>query len=328
MNYRNEPVGFRVYDPPGSGPDGKPGTQADGFGGDLAFALQSRTDRKIARLNVQPTPGAAGAINGTQFPPPLNAGGVTAGDPFTPLLRAYFGDPVRIKIQAGGHEESHSASINGMKWLQGGSGFGFAPNSGWRNSQHAGISEQFTFASPDHPGPERRRARRPPLLAQPQHRRLLERRLGPLPELRDGAAHAEAAPQRRDPPLQAHQRRGLHRHLPGHRRPSQLRHLRGPRQRRAPQRSRASPSCPPTGRNVMNVGGKNAAGKSALNPNGGTLVVQPARHGPRARRGPGRSTTRPRCSGSGPPTSWPAAPRPRRASTRRGSSTRRSPPAR
>ncbi len=38
-----------------------------------------------------------------------------------------------------------------MKWLQGGSGFGFAPNSGWRNSQHAGISEQFTFASPTIP---------------------------------------------------------------------------------------------------------------------------------------------------------------------------------
>ena len=38
-----------------------------------------------------------------------------------------------------------------MKWLQGGSGYGFAPNSGWRNSQHAGISEQFTFASPTIP---------------------------------------------------------------------------------------------------------------------------------------------------------------------------------
>ena len=66
-------------------------------------------------------------------------------------MRAYFGDPVRIKIQAGGDEESHSATVYGMKWLQGGSGYGFAPNSGWRNSQHAGISEQFTFASPTIP---------------------------------------------------------------------------------------------------------------------------------------------------------------------------------
>ena len=42
--------------------------------GDLAFALQSRTDRAIAQLNVQPT--AATVINGTRFPPPINAAGV------------------------------------------------------------------------------------------------------------------------------------------------------------------------------------------------------------------------------------------------------------
>ena len=151
VNYRNEPVGFRVFDPTRRGPDGKPGSQAEGFPGDLAFALQSRVDRKMVALNVQPKAGAANAINGTQFPPPINTGGVTAGDPFTPMMRAYFGDPVRLKIQAGGDEESHSATVYGMKWLQGGSGHGFAPNSGWRNSQHAGISEQFTFASPTIP---------------------------------------------------------------------------------------------------------------------------------------------------------------------------------
>ena len=55
---------------------------------------------------------------------------------------------MRVKIQAGGDEESHNATIHGTKWLQGGSGYGFAPDSGWRNAQHAGISEQFTFASP------------------------------------------------------------------------------------------------------------------------------------------------------------------------------------
>ena len=52
VNYRNEPVGLRVYDPDKLGPDGKPGTQADGPAGDLAFALQSRTDRKIAAFNT------------------------------------------------------------------------------------------------------------------------------------------------------------------------------------------------------------------------------------------------------------------------------------
>ncbi len=158
VNYRNEPVGLRVYDPAALGPDGKPGRQAAGKAGDLAYALQSRTDRKIAAMNVQPTAATrlAGfppqaSPTGTRFPPPINAGGVLPGDPFTPMPRAYFGDRLRVKIQAGGQEHSHAASIHGMKWLQGGSGFGFSPDSGWRNSQHSGISEQFTLATPAAP---------------------------------------------------------------------------------------------------------------------------------------------------------------------------------
>jgi hypothetical protein len=35
-----------------------------------------------------------------------------------------------------------------MKWLQGGSGFGESKNSGWRNSQSGGISEQFSMRAP------------------------------------------------------------------------------------------------------------------------------------------------------------------------------------
>ena len=63
-------------------------------------------------------------------------------------MRTYPGDLIRVKMQAGAHEEEHNASIHGMKWLQGGSGHGTAPNSGWRNSQAAGISEQFTLTTP------------------------------------------------------------------------------------------------------------------------------------------------------------------------------------
>ncbi|HEX9204903.1 MAG TPA: hypothetical protein VF853_03140 [Candidatus Deferrimicrobiaceae bacterium] len=146
VNYRHEPVGLRVYDPLKIGPDGKPGMQADGERGDLAFALQSRTDRAIAQLNVQPAAGAN--INGTIFPPPINRGGVGPGDPFTPMVRAYTGDVIRVKMQAGGDEEEHNATITGLKWLQAGSGHGRAPNSGWRNAQAGGISEQFTLTAP------------------------------------------------------------------------------------------------------------------------------------------------------------------------------------
>ncbi len=147
VNYRNEPIGYRVYNPAAVGPDGRPGAQTAGLAGDLAFAFDSRTDRAIAALNVQPN--AKTVINGTRFPPPLNQPtALRAGDPFTPMMRAYYGDRIRMRIQAGGDEESHTVSIGGMKWLQGGSGYGFSPNSGWRNAQHAGISEQFAFATP------------------------------------------------------------------------------------------------------------------------------------------------------------------------------------
>jgi hypothetical protein len=137
-NYRNEPLGWRIYDPNKLGPDGKPGTQADGLAGDMAYALHSRADRKVPQLNTR--------LGNTPYPA-LSAD-IRNGDPFTPMLRAYAGDLIRIKSQAGGDEAEHNFSINGVKWLQGGSAHGRAPNSGWRNSQHRGISEQFAFAAP------------------------------------------------------------------------------------------------------------------------------------------------------------------------------------
>ncbi len=80
VNYRNEPIALRIYDNRKTGPDGKLGMQADGKAGDLAFALQSRTDRAFVIdgtgpvsfaadrkvLNRQPTAGAN--INGTLLP--------------------------------------------------------------------------------------------------------------------------------------------------------------------------------------------------------------------------------------------------------------------
>ena len=144
VNYRNEPVGWRVFDPNKTGPDGKPGMQADGKPGDLAFALHSRTDRKIAALNTQ--------LGNTPYP--ALTGGILNGDPFTPLMRAYAGDLIKIRSQAGANEEEHNFTLGGVKWLQGGSGHGRAPNSGWRAGQHRGISEQFTFAAPLVPNPD------------------------------------------------------------------------------------------------------------------------------------------------------------------------------
>ncbi len=160
VNYRNEPIGLRVYDPTRIGPDGKPGMQAAGLAGDLAYAFQSRTDRAIANLNLAPSAittiagvsadGVANPphISETTLPPHINVAGDMPGDPFTPLLRTYSGDKVRIRVQAGGDEEEHNITIHGVKWLHGASSHGRAPNSGWRNAQAAGISEQFSFAAP------------------------------------------------------------------------------------------------------------------------------------------------------------------------------------
>ena len=125
VNYRNEPVGLRVRNP-------STNSQASGLKGDLSYAYQSRIDRADGVFNSQPT-----------FYPRLTKG-LTPGDPFTPLLRAFEGDHVRVRTLVGAHEESHNFTIHGLKWL-------FEPDdpdSGIRNSQMMGISEWFDFEVP------------------------------------------------------------------------------------------------------------------------------------------------------------------------------------
>ncbi|HSN52666.1 MAG TPA: hypothetical protein VLS87_09055 [Woeseiaceae bacterium] len=165
VNYRNEPVGLRVFDPSAIGPDGRSGTQAAGKAGDLAFAFQTRNDRAISALNT-----SLGYLNGIDGAPPYPAeprcagngrgDGINCdrqpGDPFTPIMRAYEGDEVKIKIQVGATEEQHLTTVHGIKWLSNGSGFGRSGNSGWRNFQSHGISEQFSLQAPFNRDPQQR----------------------------------------------------------------------------------------------------------------------------------------------------------------------------
>jgi hypothetical protein len=145
-------VGLRVFDPNAKGPDGQNGTQAAGRAGDLAFAFDTRSDRAIPELNTR--------FGNTPYPPaPYCQGGAgdgincdrNPGDPFTPIMRAYERDEVKIKIQVGATEEQHQATVHGLKWLSNGSAFGRSPNSGWRNFQSHGISEQFSLQLPLNP---------------------------------------------------------------------------------------------------------------------------------------------------------------------------------
>jgi hypothetical protein len=167
VNYRNEPIGLRVFDPHKMGPDGRKGTQAGGLNengefinpqaGDLALAFQSRNDRAISAINKP-----LGCLDGScldttpAYPQESYCQGTgdgincdrNAGDPFTPIMRAYEHDHVKVKIQVGATEEQHQTTIHGVKWLSNGSGFGRSPNSGWRNFQSHGISEQFSLQMP------------------------------------------------------------------------------------------------------------------------------------------------------------------------------------
>lgn len=122
VNYRNEPIALRV--------NNGANVQTPGRAGDLSFAFESRTDRAIAALNSQPD----------FFAQPLTRD-VLPGDPFTPLLKAFAGDKVQVRILMGAQEEGHNFGLHGMKWL-------FEPSlkdSGYRNSQMLGISEHFEF---------------------------------------------------------------------------------------------------------------------------------------------------------------------------------------
>jgi len=152
VNYRNESVIARVFDPNRTDcPGNRPGCQAFGPQGDLAYALVTNVTRAIPELNQQlgkapPTYAGGGT---SPFLPPINQlTALAGGDPFTPMPRAYDGDKVHVKVQAGGQEEEHTVLLHGLKWLQAGSGFGEAKNSGFRVAQPGGISEQFSFRTP------------------------------------------------------------------------------------------------------------------------------------------------------------------------------------
>ena len=127
LNYRNEPVPFRVGLPTGS-----PGTPDQS---DLALAYAS-IKRADPELNVQPD-GSTPATPG--YPTIPLVPNMQGTDPYTPLLQAYVNDHVQIRTLVGAHTQAHALQIHGVKWL-------FEPDntdSGWRNAQLMGLSEHF-----------------------------------------------------------------------------------------------------------------------------------------------------------------------------------------
>jgi manganese oxidase len=127
VNYRNEPIALRVH---------QPGTQqqATGQAGDLSWAFAS-IPRVDSALNVVEPNYATTLTTPTQLTP---------YDPYTPMLRAYENDSVRIRVLVGAHEEEHNFSLHGTRWLYEQED----PNSGYKASQMMGISEQFDLVLP------------------------------------------------------------------------------------------------------------------------------------------------------------------------------------
>ncbi len=78
VNYRNEPIALRVWNPATR-------AQTVGAAGDLSMAFRSNVTRALPELNQPPSAWAA---------KPLSSG-VLTGDPATPLMRAYQKDNVK-----------------------------------------------------------------------------------------------------------------------------------------------------------------------------------------------------------------------------------------
>ncbi|MDP2872261.1 MAG: multicopper oxidase domain-containing protein [Bacillota bacterium] len=63
------------------------------------------------------------------------------GDPATPVFRGYAGDPVRIRMIQGAHEEQHAFNVHGLKWRR----EPLSLNTPWVSAQVIGISEAFNY---------------------------------------------------------------------------------------------------------------------------------------------------------------------------------------
>ena len=137
INYRNEPIPLRIGE---LDKEGNPTRQKSGVEGDMANVFSSKT-----HVNQ----GDKGTFyfdkgkpdKGELFTESLLKGLRNPGDPATPLLMAYAGDRVQVRLVQGAQEENHMFSMNGVKWLSQPA----SRNSGFMNGQPIGISEHFEF---------------------------------------------------------------------------------------------------------------------------------------------------------------------------------------
>jgi hypothetical protein len=66
---------------------------------------------------------------------------ISNGDPATAIFHTWPGEPIRLRLLQGSHEEQHSFQVHGLRWRR----FWKDPISPLRNQQSLGISEAFSF---------------------------------------------------------------------------------------------------------------------------------------------------------------------------------------
>ena len=162
INYRGEPLPLRVGEPVQDSDQYQQKRAEDGkvtAAGNLANVFSSTVHEEDGKKlkNTKPVQADEEGSDATKFGLMkqveaqrvqfnnfhLNERWRKAGDPGTPLIAAYEGDPVQIRLIQGAQEEQHIFSTQGLKWL-------FQPSSkdsGWMNAQQIGISEHMEFNS-------------------------------------------------------------------------------------------------------------------------------------------------------------------------------------
>ncbi|HVS83322.1 MAG TPA: hypothetical protein VHE60_16460 [Pyrinomonadaceae bacterium] len=125
---------------------------------DPAYAINGRSPAQLISTGVKPPPGTQ-SVNYLNEPIAWRVGKFgdmsyvydssfkqasnlpPNGDPITPLLRAYQGDKVQVRILVGAHMFAHQFNLEGPRWFAEPSW----KNSGYRSVQAMGLSEHFEF---------------------------------------------------------------------------------------------------------------------------------------------------------------------------------------
>ncbi|MCA1032564.1 multicopper oxidase domain-containing protein [Bacillus timonensis] len=99
----------------------------------------SQDDPGVFGVNYrnEPLPFRIGPNNETAY----SFSSTVHGDPVTPIFKTYKGDPIRIRLMQGAHEESHSFNVHGLRWKKERRNL----DSHYLSQQTIGISESFTF---------------------------------------------------------------------------------------------------------------------------------------------------------------------------------------